>query len=177
MSTDPDMSSDCRSRVKAWLSLVGGLALLISLFFGAFLLIVLPIEMWQKRQAESWPARDAVVTTSYARKLHSSRSGTRWAPEICVTYRDDQTTSCIRRVRYGGVRFGKAKRETEEAVARYPIGRRVAVHHRPGDSKDTVLEARSSWLEMRIAMAVGLAMVGLPLLGILIARRRSLARR
>lgn len=161
-----------RDRLAALLALIGGLALLVSMFFGTFLVLIIPVEMWHKSRAESWPSREAVIEVSYARRVHSARSGTRWLPEICVRYFDDGTTACIDRVRYGGIRFGSARRNTEAAVSRYPTGKKVSVHHDPSNRERTVLEARSPWFEMNASLAVALGMIGIPLVGILLAKKR-----
>lgn len=139
-----------------------GVAILAGIVFGLFTTGVAPFEMFKKAQAEKWPSRPGVITKSYASQKRGARSASYWRPEICGTYKDDGGKFCVTRVRYGGFIFGDGKGDTFEMVARYPVGREVAVFHSPDDPREIVLEAHSSWTEMITLFGLGLVFLILP---------------
>jgi len=47
-------------------------------------------------------------------------------------------------------------------VDRYPVGREVEVHYSPKNPRETVLEAHSSWREMKLLLGLGLGFLLLP---------------
>ena len=136
--------------------------LLCGIVFGLFIIVFLPIEMLHKAEAETWPSRKAVITKSYANHKRGSRNVLYWRPEICGTYMDNGEIFCVTRVRYGGFRFGEGEASALSAVAKYPPGREVDVYYSLENSKETVLEARSSWNEMLILFALGIVFLLLP---------------
>lgn len=145
-----------------------GFILLAGIAFGLFVVVTIPFEVLKKAEAEDWPARKGVVTLSYA--SHKRGSGgktggtTYYRAEVCGYYKDNGEKFCVARIRYGGFRFGEGKASVLATVARYPAGSEIDVHFSPGDPKETVLEARSSWTEMMTLFALGIAFLVLPLL-------------
>jgi hypothetical protein len=138
-----------------------GFLILAGILFGLFVVVVAPIEMYKKADAESWPSRKGVISLSYARFTKGyGRTGTPfWDTQICGNYKDSGERFCISRVRYGGFRWGDGKESAFETVAKYPVGREVDVYYSPDNPKSTMLEAHSSWHEMFTLF--GLGIVGL----------------
>jgi Protein of unknown function (DUF3592) len=143
-----------------------GVVLLCGIAFGLFTVVTIPIEMFQKAEAETWPSRKGVVTKSYA-SHHSGglgriSGGPYWKAEICGSYSDNGEKFCVSRIRYGGFRFGENKTIALETVARYPAGKEIDVYYSPQNPKETVLEAHSSWAEMLILLGLGIGFLLLP---------------
>lgn len=152
---------DLLMKILGWIMLVG-------ILFGLFVVVAVPFEMYQKAQAEKWPSRRGIITTSYAHLNRGSagRSGYApwWRAEVCGNYRDNGERFCVSRIRYGAFRWGGGKADAFDTVARYPVGREVDVSYAPGNPRQTVLEARSSWKEMQILLGLGIAFLLLPLI-------------
>jgi hypothetical protein len=141
-----------------------GIVLLAGILFGLFVVVTIPFEMSKKAQAEGWPSRKLVITQSYASDQRGS-TGARYSKvEICGKYADTGERVCVRRVRYGGFRWGGGKAGALEAVARYPVGSEVDIYYSPDDPKETVLEARSPWTEMFVLLGLGIAFLLLPVI-------------
>lgn len=142
-----------------------GCGLLTGIVFGLFAVVVAPIEMFKKAEAEAWPARKGTITVSYARHYRGgfgkNPSGPYWKAEICGRY-DDGEKFCVSRIRYGGFRFGAGKASALETVAKYPVGRKVNIYYSPKNPKETVLEKQSSWNEMFILLGLGISFLLLP---------------
>jgi hypothetical protein len=140
-----------------------GFAILAGMLFGLFVIVVAPFEMWKKAEAETWPARKGVITTSYAAPQQGG-AGKRayWKAEICGTYKDKGERFCVSRIRFGGFRFGEGRADAFDAVARYPVGREVDIHYSPDNPAETVLEARSSWKEMVVLLGLGVGALLVP---------------
>jgi hypothetical protein len=143
-----------------------GFVLLAGLLFGLFVVVLIPIEMIKKADAEGWPSRKGVVTKSFTTHHRESagRSGTApyYTADVCGTYKDNGEKFCVARIRYGGFRFGDGKTSALETVARYPPGSEVDVYHSPDDPKATVLEASSSWTEMFVLLGLGIGFLLIP---------------
>jgi hypothetical protein len=148
--------------MKGVLAKIGGFLLLLGLMFGAFVVVVIPIELWKKSSAESWPARKAVITQSSASYHRSTGRPAYYRPDICGIYIDNGEKFCVARIRYGGFRFGSGKADALQAVARYPAGRTVDVYHAPDNANETVLEAQSSWTEMFILFGLAITCLSIP---------------
>ncbi|HEY0975413.1 MAG TPA: DUF3592 domain-containing protein [Solimonas sp.] len=189
------MRSSTASRFSARLAVVGGWSLLAALFAGFGLLLFASIEAWHKYRAESWPVREARVQKSQAvwrqgmgGGRHGGSSAGNWYAEVCVRYADTGTADCIRRIRFGdlGCQRGwviSSRRPNrppnacvEAVIARYPPGLSVAVHHEPGNPRNTVLEARSSWAEMVLLLGTALALLCAAAAAIVIVDRRRRSR-
>lgn len=163
------------SRLKDIAGKIGGFLLLAGILFGLFAVVVAPIEMIKKAEAESWSARKAVIITSYARLNPGSGGrtggGPYWTAEICGKYLDSGEKVCVSRIRYGGFRWGAGKGAAHDTVARYPLGRVVDIYHAPGNPRQTLLEAHSPWTEMFTLFGLGLAFLLLPV-GLWLFRRQ-----
>jgi hypothetical protein len=155
-----------RTTGKESLKTLAAFALLAGICFGLFIVVVAPIEMVRKVNAEHWPARPAVITKSYLSFQRGSAtrpaSGSYWRANICATWRDSGEPFCVTRIRYGGFRVGEGKDDALATVSKYPVGTHVDVHYSPQDPRHTVLEARSPWTEMRALFAAGLALLLVP---------------
>ena len=125
--------------------------------------MVTPFEMLKKAEAEAWPSRKGVITKSYASHKRGSKNVLYYAPEICGEYKDNGEKFCISRVRYGGFLFGDRKEYAFETVAKYHVGKEVDVYFSPKNPKETVLEAHSSWREMKTLFGLGIVFLLLPL--------------
>lgn len=143
-----------------------GYTMLAGILFGLFVVVAVPFEMYRKAQAEQWPSRKGVITTSYARLNRGSagRSGYApwWRAEVCGNYSDSGERFCVSRIRYGDFRWGGGKAQAFDTVARYPVGREVEVYYSPQNPRETVLEAHSSWQEMQTLLGLGIAFLLLP---------------
>lgn len=143
-----------------------GYIMLAGLLFGLFVVVAVPFEMYGKAEAEKWPSRKGVVTTSYAHlnrgSAGKSGSGPWWRAEICGTYIDSGERFCVSRIRYGGFRWGGGKAQAFETVARYPVGSVIDVYYSPKNPQKTVLEAHSSWKEMKTLLGLGIGVLLLP---------------
>jgi hypothetical protein len=157
--------------MKDVLGKIGGFVILVGIVFGLFIVIVAPIEMYRKAQAEHWPARSAVITKSFSDRRGGVTRSTYWKAEICGTYKDGGEFFCVDSIRYGGFRFGAGKQAAEAAVAKYPVGAEVAVYYDPDDPRETVLEARSSWKEMYVLLSLGIGFLLLPFVLWLLRKR------
>jgi len=133
-----------------------------------FVMAAIPFELYKKSQAESWPSRTGVITKSFTSRQSGSSGRSGSAPyvkaEICGAYKDNGEAFCVTRVRYGGFRFGEARRSAEETVARYPVGTTVDIHYSPDDPKETVLEASSPWTEMFVLLGLAIVFLLLPVI-------------
>jgi hypothetical protein len=123
--------------------------LLFGLCFGLFIIVAMPFAIFKKADAQTWPSRKGVITTSYAslKRGSSGKHGSTlyWKPELCGAYQDSGERFCVGAVRYGDFRFGEGKAAALESVAKYPVGKEVDVFYNPSNPKETVLEAVSSW--------------------------------
>ena len=118
-------------------------------------MVFAPIEMMQKADAETWPSRRGVITTSTASDARNARNiFPSWRVEICGTYRDNGEDFCITRIRFGRLEYADSRASALEKVAKYPIGREVDVYYSPQNPKLTVLVAKSSWGEMIALVAI-----------------------
>jgi len=153
-----------------------GYVILAGLLFGLFIVVTIPFEMYKKAEAEKWPSRRGVVTTSYAHLNRGSAgrsgSGPWWRAEVCGNYSDNGERFCVSRIRYGGFRWGAGKAQAFETVARYPVGREVDVYYSPKNPRDTVLEAHSSWQEMKTLLGLGIGFLLLPVIPWLFRKRQ-----
>jgi uncharacterized protein DUF3592 len=136
--------------------------LLIGMFFGAFVVIAVPFEMTRMVSAESWPARKAIVTTSYANRTSSTRHATFWRPEICGSYKDNGERFCVSRVSFGSFRFGSGEAEARATVAKYHEGLELNVYYSPDNSKETILDPHPSWNAMVTLLALGAGFLAIP---------------
>lgn len=184
---------------RAVLATVGSWLLLIALLTGGALLVFSGVEAYHKRQAESWPSREATVEVSRAEwqrgmaggARSSSSSAGRWVAKICVRYLDDERTDCVQRIRFGDLGISgdwvlssrtpnrPPSAGVSDVIARYPVGTSVAVHHAPADRRNTVLEPRSSWRSLQISIAMGALLLGgglMTIVGISLRNRRRAAR-
>ena len=154
--------------MKDFVRALAGFILLAGLLFGLFVVVFIPIEMYKKAQAETWPSRKGVVTLSTVTRHRESagRTGTvpYYAADVCGTYKDNGEKFCVDRVRYGGFRVGAGKADALETAARYPVGSEVDIYHDPDDPRTTVLEAKSPWTEMLVLLAVAVGFLLIPVL-------------
>jgi hypothetical protein len=145
-----------------------GYAMLAGILFGLFVIMAVPYEMYRKAEAEKWPSRRGVITTSYAHLKRGSAGSSGYAPwwraEVCGKYSDNGERFCVSRIRYGGFRWGGGKADAFDTVASYPVGREVAVYYSPKNPRETVLEAHSSWKEMKILLGLGITFLLLPVI-------------
>jgi hypothetical protein len=75
--------------MKGLAEMLTGFAILAGMLFGLFVIVVAPFEMWKKAEAETWPARKGVITTSHAAHQQGGAGGRAyWKAEICGTYKD-----------------------------------------------------------------------------------------
>jgi hypothetical protein len=140
-----------------------GVAILAGFLFGAFAVVVTPIEMYKMANARDWPSRKAIITKSYASlQRGSARRAPTYRPVICAQYPDDGQQICVSRVRYGDISWGKNEAKTRAMVAAYPIGRAVDVYYDPDDPRETILEAKPSWDQMILLFAIGALLALLP---------------
>jgi uncharacterized pyridoxamine 5'-phosphate oxidase family protein len=134
---------------------LAGLLLLACIIFAMIVMVFAPIEMMQKADAETWPSRRGVITTSTASDARNARNiFPWWRVEICGTYRDNGEDFCITRIRFGRLEYADSRASALEKVAKYPIGREVDVYYSPQNPKLTVLVAKSSWGEMIALVAI-----------------------
>jgi len=150
--------------MKKMLGKLFGYVLLAGILFGLFTIVFVPIEMAKMAAAEKWPSRKGLITKSFAQRHSSTRRALWWRAEICGIYRDNGETFCVRRVSYGGFRFGSGEAEAHAAVAKYPVGREVDIYYSPKNPKETVLEARTSWKTMDTLLGLGIGLLLLPVL-------------
>ena len=141
-----------------------GYVLLAGILFGLFTIVAVPIEMAKMAAAEKWPSRKGLITKSFADRHSSNRRAPWWRAEICGTYKDNGETFCVRRVRYGGFRFGSGEADARDAVVKYPVGREVDIYYSPSSPKETVLEVRTSWNSMVTLLGLGIGFLLLPVL-------------
>ncbi len=132
---------------------------------GVFFVLVGILGMQERYATESWVAREATITESQATwSISVSRPGKRWYPKISATYLDDNEEVRV------AVAFGRwlgwgtgVRRSAEEDVARYPVGRVVTIYHAPDNPRRAVLE-RLPWQEQLRWLALGLVLLGIPVL-------------
>jgi hypothetical protein len=152
--------------MKDILGKLGGFVILAGILFGLFVIVTVPFEWYKKAQAETWPAREAVITQSYVVQRRGSAGKHGSAPyskaEICGIYTDNSEFFCVDRIRYGGFRFGGGRKAAEGTVAKYPEGIEIDIYHDPDDPQETVLEAQSPWIEMYVLLGLGMGFLLLP---------------
>lgn len=148
--------------MKGFLYRLPGYVMILGFLFGLVAVVFVPYEMYRKAQAESWPARKGVVTLGYDRGSRGKRGAIFVVPEICGRYRDNGERFCVTRVRFGAIRWGSGEAQAQEILRRYPVGSEVDVHHAPDNPKETVLEARSPWVELQVLLGAGLFFLALP---------------
>ena len=157
---------------------IAGYMILVGIVFGLFVVVVIPFELFKKADAETWPARKGVVTKSYADR-HSGgfgRSGASYyKAEVCGQYQDNGENFCVTQIRYGGFRFGEGKADALDTVARYPAGRTVDIYYSPDNPRETVLEAKSPWIEMLALLGLGIGFLTLPIVLWLFRKRAASA--
>jgi hypothetical protein len=141
-----------------------GFVLLAGIAFGVFIAVTIPFEMFKKAEAEGWASRKGMITHSYVGEQRGGTGALYSKVEICGKYKDTGERFCVRRVRYGGFRWGGGKASALQTVARYPVGSEVDVYYSPDDSRETLLEARSPWTEMFVLLGLGIGFLLLPVL-------------
>jgi hypothetical protein len=159
-------------RAKNILAKAAGYVLLVGMLFGLFVVITVPFEISRMLSAESWPARKAVVTTSYANRKSSTRRSAYWRPEICGSYQDSGERFCVSRVSFGSFIFGSGEAQARAAIAKYPLGAQIDVYHAPDNPKETILDPHPSWHAMWTLLALGLGFLLIPVV-LWLFRKRS----
>ena len=162
-------------RIKDTLAKAAGYVLLVGILFGLFVLIAVPFEMTRMVSAESWPARKATVTTSYASRKSSTRHSAFWRPEICGNYQDTGERFCVSRVSFGTFRFGSGEAEARATVAKYPEGLETDIYYSPDNPKETILDPHPSWNAMLTLLTLGLGFLATPVVLWLFRKRERVA--
>jgi hypothetical protein len=158
--------------IKSIVAKAAGYVLLIGLLFGVFVSITVPLEMMRMASAESWPARKAIITTSYASRKSTSNRPPFWRPEICGNYQESGERFCVTRVSFGTFRFGSGEAEARTIVAKYPVGVETDVYQSPENPKETILDPHPSWNAMWTLLSVGVLFLVIPPM-LWIARRHG----
>jgi hypothetical protein len=151
-------------RIKNILSKAPGYVLLAEILFGLFVVITVPFEMTRMVSAESWPARKATVTVSYASRKSSTLHSAFWRPEICGNYKDTGERFCVSRVSFGTFRFGSGEAEVRATVAKYPKGLETEIYYSLDNPKETILDPHPSWHAMLTLLAPGLGFLAAPVM-------------
>lgn len=151
------------NRIKRAGRIVLGMAILFWFFLGVLVIVFIPFELRSMAQARDWPSRPGTITESYTLQTTSGVGRGPWfKPSIRGTYDGTGENFFITRVRYGGFTWGSGKRQSDEYVAKYPAGMKVAVFHDPNDPRETILEPDAPWDAMLILSTVGIAGFLLP---------------
>jgi len=155
-------AKDIAAKIMGFILLAGDLS-------AVFFIITIPFELVPKLNAEHWPSRKGVITTSYTHRVRGngskSNSSYWWKVEVAGTYKESGEKFYISRVRFGGFRWGEGKKQAEDVIARYPVGKEIDVYYNPDNPKETILEPLSSWKEISIMASIA---VGFPLITFLI---------
>ena len=149
-------------RIKNILAKAGGCVLLAGLLFAVFVVITVPFEMTRMVSAESWPARKAIVMTSYASRKSTTGRAAFWRPEICGRYTDNGERFCVTRVSFGTFRFGSGEAEARATSAKYPEGLEIDVYYSPDNAKETILDPHPSWNAMLTLLALSAGFFAIP---------------
>jgi hypothetical protein len=159
-------------RAKLLLTKVLAYIVLAGFLFGILVVLTVPFELNRMVSAESWPARQGLVTLSYASRKSTTGRPAYWRPEVCGTYEDDGQRFCISRVSFGTFRLGDGEAEARAVSARYPVGSHTRVYYSPENPKDTILDPHPSWKPMLTLLAVGTTGFAMPFALWLLGRYR-----
>lgn len=102
-------------------------------------------DIVHQQQAASWPVVQGTITRSEVEAVRSK--GIKYEPKLAYTYSVDghpYEGSKYRRSSFRSSDSGYA----EEVVARYPVGARVPVYHRPGQPSEAVLQPGVASLDL-----------------------------
>lgn len=163
---------------RPWLGGLRALLLAGCGIFGLFFVVAGTMSILERHETESWLPQEAVVTYSKATwSTTASRPNKSWYPLIKIAYEDggEEVTA---RVAYGRwLGWGDRIRQNAEAdVTRYPVGQKVTVYHAPGQPQRAILE-RPSWRQRLDTIAIGLALLAVPVLCWRLDRARMRHRR
>ena len=159
------------NRVKRAGRVVLGMAILFWFFLGVLVIIFMPFELRSTAQAREWPSRPGTITQSYTQQTTSAVGRGPWfKPSISGTYDGTGEKFFVTRVRYGGFTWGTGKHQSDEYVAKYPAGMKVAVYYDPNNQRETILEPNAPWDTMLILSAIGITGFLLPFVLYLLGR-------
>lgn len=115
----------------------------------------------KRLEARTWPTvQGKVVHSSYGRS--NSGKGTSYRPEVYYEYAIADRTFHASRIQTGP-EVVSSKNEVERLVARYPVGKAVAVYYSPRKPSDAVLDpaAQSSGGFWEMAVGLGFLMTAI----------------
>lgn len=108
---------------------------MLSLIF----LLVFPFAVWNAwknvqlaKASTTWPATAGTVTASERKRVTL-----RTQPRVVYSYAVNGTSYTSERISFAA---GVPPKETDEFLARYPVGKNVSVHYSPEKPSDAVLE-------------------------------------
>ena len=115
------------TQLFCWLFIVIGL---VAVGAGARLLI-------RSIRSERWPVTDGIIRSAEMKSQDSS-DGTTYSAEVTYGYQVAGTSYTGNKVSIGPM--SSSAEHAQGILNRYPVGKTVSVHYRPGDPSDAVLE-------------------------------------
>ena len=150
-----------------------GFTVLTGFIFGLFFTVTVPFELRRMAEAREWPSQKGIITKSIPIRKISLLQRSYWAPEICGSYKDNGVGFCISQVRYGEFRFGDGEASSQEAIAKYHVGKEVDVFYSPTDPGKVILEPDAPWSTMIAALGMGIGLLLIPVLLFLLRMVRA----
>ena len=153
-------------------SLLLGLGLLV---LGGGLLVYGGLPIYRAHVSQRWPAAEAKVTRSSVDKQRAGKAAVNFRPHVSYDYSVGGKSYTSETLAFGnGVPAG-AQEDAAEYTHRYPVGAAVQIHYSPEDPSVACLDCGKVGIPDYIISAVGVALLGLAILG-LIETFRSEAR-
>jgi len=155
-------SRELGRRVLRWVQYLLGVLMILGFLGGWVLVIGIAFDLRDLYAARERPAKQAVLTHSYAREARGYQNRTYWRTEIAGRYADGSGTFGVTRHAYGIQNSVNTRARAEALAKRYPVGTTLDVYPEPGRPRDAILEPGTSATPSWIAFGLGTGLILLP---------------
>lgn len=149
-----------------------GLAIFVGFFAGWILAVGSALELRDLHAARAWPAKEGVITHSYARRIRGHMNRPSWHAEIAGRYADGSGTFSVSRHGFGIQNAVNTRSQAEAVTKRYPKGMTLPVYPEPRRPRSAILDRDASPAPSWIALGASIGLILLPFVLYLFGRWR-----
>ena len=153
---------DLVRKLIRWAQYLLGVLILLGFLAGWLLVLGSAHDLTLLYAARSWPAKEAVITHSYARQVRGMQNRRYWHAEIAGKYVDGSGKFNVSRHAYGFHQWTRTQEKAEAVARKYPVGTRLNVFPEPEKPGNVILEPGISAAPSWIALWVGVGLILLP---------------